>query len=145
MGKKTIKNQAENDSSISIEDLKSVEFFSQANGAFYATKTELDKSLLSLSVAGIGFTATFSNVFSEHNNIVFSFFGISSLCFLITIFCVLRIFHMNGEYIVSLLGNDCCEQKLLEYKLKKLDTVSKYSFFIGVVSALALSVASYFS
>lgn len=145
MGKKIKKNQVENDTSISIEDLKSVEFFSQANGAFYATKTELDKSLLSLSVAGIGFIATFSKMFIKSNIIAFSFFGISSLCFLITIFCVLRIFHMNGEYIGSLLGNDCCEQKLLEYKLKKLDTVSKYSFFMGVVSALALSVASYFN
>lgn len=133
--KKLLQEVSQNNFNSKLE----IEFKSQAYYSFYSTSIEKDKSLLALSVAGLGFLVTFINVTNKFLWFEFLFFVIAALSFLFCIFNVFRIFDKNKDYIVALTTDS---EKTGEEgeKLKTLDKRANGSFYLGICMSLALGL-----
>lgn len=106
---------------------------------FCTTRSESDRSVLTLSTAGLGLIVTLltgDNVTSVFELVIFL---CSGFCFLVCSFSILRVFNKNAEYIQKF--ND---DPALSKELKILDTVISYSFKagMGLIVLAALLVSS---
>lgn len=128
---------------ISDEDLNRlflVEYKSQSYASFYNTSMEKDKSILTLSVAGIGFLVTLLNLSKTINYIDFSLFILAAISFLVSIYCVITLFGKNADYIVDLTqGRDIA---LKEYRLQQLDKWAIRSFYLAIIVSIILGVST---
>lgn len=118
---------------------KQVAYYSHQVSAFLSTRMELDKSLLTLSVAGLGFLLSFIKVESNNNSANFFFFTIAALSFFFCILAVISIFEKNSKLIIGLSNND---EKETKKKLKRLDKIAKWTFMTGVFLSMSLVIAS---
>lgn len=128
---------------ISDEDLKRlflVEFKSQSYASFYNTSMEKDKSILTLSVGGIGFLVTLINLSKSIGYLDLIIFALAALFFLVSIYCIITMFGKNAEYIVDLTQDRNVEVK--DYQLKKLDKIAIYSFYCAIVLSIVLGVVT---
>ena len=123
-----------------LAQAKDVEFYSQSLVSFYNTKIEKDKSILSLSMAGLGFLITFVNFGGGIDDVHFFLFVVSSLSFLVCIFIVVVILDMNANYIIAMVADDVAEGKI-EGRLRWLDKAAMTSFCIGVFLSFCLGIA----
>lgn len=105
---------------------------------------ELDKIILGLSVGSLGFLLSFflkdySFILDIYNTSIISF-GIASISFTYTIWCVLEIFYINNEYFKKIIqfriGQNSCEIETLENKMATLDKKVRYSFFISILISI---------
>lgn len=119
-----------------IDSLSYIEFRSQSYASFYNTTLEKDKSILTLSVAGIGFLVTALSLSKSITSIHYALFIIASLLFLISIYCILTIFDKNADFIVDLVQKK--DVKLKEEKLKKLDTWAIRTFYLAIIISTLL-------
>ncbi len=136
-----INNMLEETEDVALQTKFRVEFNSQSYYSFYSTKLEKDKSILTLSVAGLGFLVTFINFTSIFKPYEFIFFLIAAVCFMVCILNVVKIFDKNAEYIV-LLTTDAGGIEEKEAELKKLDKWAIKSFYLGIVMAFALGACT---
>lgn len=133
----------ENKSNITDEDIKRlifVEFQSQSYASFYSTTMEKDKSILTLSVAGIGFLVTVLNISKTINYIHYSMFVTAALLFLISIYCILTIFDKNADFIVDLTQKR--DVTLKTHKLKVLDSWAIITFYLAILISTLLGIAT---
>ena len=115
-----------------------VEYRSQSYASFYNTKLEKDKSILTISVAGLGFLITFINL-SKLDVYAYIFLFLSSMSFMFCIYAVIKILDKNADYIISVVtDNDDFSDK--ELYLRKLDKRCIKSFYLGVFFAFCLGV-----
>jgi hypothetical protein len=121
----------------SFEDGKKIEFYSQAWAAWFNSNLELDKSILSISVAGIGFLVTMMENLI-HSTWTLIFFSAASFMFLTAACSVLLIFRMNGDHIVNILKG----KKNNGASLKALDLVVRVAFALAIVFSAALGMNS---
>lgn len=129
--------------SISDQDLQrlySVEFKSQSYASFYSTTMEKDKSVLTLSVAGIGFLITLLKLTDTLALYDMIFFALASLGFLCSIFCIITLFGKNADYIVDLAQEK--DVTLKQHYLKKLDTRGIRSFYLAIIMSLLLGIST---
>lgn len=136
-------NIDENKASISAEDIKrlqKVEFSSQAYASFFATTMERDRSMLSLSVAGIGFLVAMINW--QKDQVITStqlfFLVFAVLGFLGVVFVILKIMKDNGALVIGLVNET--NVAVQEYKLKNLDSWAFYLFNIGILFTACLGL-----
>lgn len=94
--------QADADKKAELERLYAVEFRSQSYASYYNTIMEKDKSILTLSVAGIGFLITILQITESISRYQFAFFAIAAFFYLISIFCMITIFSKNGDLIINM-------------------------------------------
>jgi hypothetical protein len=130
-------------SGISDEDLKRlllVEFKSQSYASFYNTSMEKDKSILTLSVAGIGFLVTLLNLSKTIDYVDLSLFIIAAISFLVSIYCVVTLFGKNADYIVDLTQDR--DITLKEYKLRQFDKWAIRSFYLAIIVSIVLGVST---
>lgn len=73
-------------------NLLEIEYKSQAYASYYNTSMERDKSLLTLSVAGLGFLVTLINVTGKFQWFEFMFFLVAAASFVI---CLLYMINVN--------------------------------------------------
>ncbi|WP_429070343.1 hypothetical protein [Aeromonas dhakensis] len=135
--------QYKNDSNISEVDLKKmcfVEYKSQAYASFYNTAMEKDKSILTLSVAGIGFLVTLLNLSKTIGYVNYTIFILAALCFLISIYCILSIFDKNADYMLDIAQDR--DVTLKEYKLKKLDKRAIRTFYLAIILSISLGIST---
>lgn len=106
---------------------------------FCTTKLEADKSILTLSTAGLGLIVTLLTGDNVTSLLELVIFLLSGLSFLVCSFSILRVFNKNADYI-----QDVNESPALEKELKILDTVISYSFKagMGLIVLAALLVSS---
>lgn len=126
---------------ISDDDMKKlflVEFKSQSYASFYNTSMEKDKSILTLSVAGIGFLVTLLNFTKNVSLLEYSIFIVASLSFLVAIYCVITLFGRNADFIIDLTKDR--DVTLKEHNLRQLDKWAIRSFYLGIVASLILGV-----
>lgn len=121
----------------SFENGKKIEFYSQAWAAWFNSNLELDKSVLSISVAGIGFLVTTMKVLICSAWTLIFFFA-ASFMFLTAACSVLLIFRMNGNHIVNILSGKKNEGAVL----KVLDIVVRVTFALAIVFSTALGMNS---
>ncbi len=120
--------------------LTNVEYKSQAYASFYTTSMEKDKTLLTLSVGGIGFLVTLLNLAKSLNLGHIGLFFIASFAFVVSIHTILTIFGENKAYIIAISQ----EQPLdyLEKRLTELDKRAVSAFYIGLALTICLGVAT---
>lgn len=119
-----------------LQRLCLVEYKSQSYASFYNTTMEKDKSILTLSVAGIGFLITVIQLFKTINYLQLTLVAISAFFYLVSIICIIRIFSKNAPYIVGIVNDD--DVSSLGHKLKTLDSTAIKSFFIGIILSIIL-------
>lgn len=128
---------------ISKEDLLklySVEFKSQSYASFYNTAMEKDKSILALSVAGIGFLITLLKLTDNIKSYDIIFFALATMSFLSTIYCVITLFGKNADFIVDLTQDK--DVSLKQYKLSKLDLWAIRSFYVAIIMSILLGIST---
>lgn len=116
-----------------------IEFKSQAYAAFYASAMERDKSLLTISVAGIGFIAAIL----AKDVPVWGFFvaAISAICFLTCIALLLAVFKLNGSYLLSITKDQYSLTEHLSNNLTTIDKSATVIFYIGILLATFLGLS----
>ncbi|MEL0659714.1 hypothetical protein V6255_11240 [Psychromonas arctica] len=123
-----------------VEQLSGIEFQSQSYASFYNTTMEKDKSILTLSVAGIGFLVTLLKLSGSIAYYELAFFIIAAICFLTSIYCVVDIFGKNSEFIIDLVNKR--DVQIKQYKLDILDKTAIKSFYLGIVMSLLLGAST---
>ncbi len=119
-----------------VIEAKHIEFHSQSINAWYMSSLEKDKSILTLSVAGIGFMITLLTTKEIDSYLIFTLFCLSILSFLISIIFIIYIFDLNKKYLTNVLHNkdNSC------IKLKNKDLVAITSFFCGIIFSIILGI-----
>ena len=120
--------------------LTRIEFKSQSYASFYNTTMEKDKSILTLSVAGIGFLITLLKLTETIQFYDMAFFSIAALAFLVAIYCVITIFGKNASFIIDLTNN--VDVQVKQYQLDVLDKWLIRSFYLGIVMSLMLGIST---
>lgn len=120
-----------------VKKLKSVEFYSQGVAAWFNTALEHDKSLLTLSVAGLGMlVGLMPNGIRSVESLLLYVGAIVS--FLVCLFSVLMIYKKNLKHIQDVfMGKDNSDKSL-----EILDTTAAISFFIGVLLSSIIGISS---
>jgi hypothetical protein len=114
-----------------VEQLTGVEFQSQSYASFYNTTMEKDKSILTLSVAGIGFLLTLLQFSKSLMYYELVFFLIAAVSYLTSIYSVISIFGKNSAFIVELVNKRDISVK--QYQLDILDKTAIRSFYLAIV------------
>ncbi|MCJ8348537.1 hypothetical protein [Moritella sp.] len=131
------------ENSISDQDLQrlyAVEFKSQSYSSFYNTTMEKDKSILTLSVAGIGFLITLLKLSDSLEYYDMIFFSVAILGFLISIFCIISLFGKNADFIVDLAQEK--DVKVKQHVLKQLDSWAIRTFYLAIIMSVCLGVST---
>ncbi|MEL0646919.1 hypothetical protein V6248_05755 [Pseudoalteromonas agarivorans] len=131
------------ENSISDQDLQrlyAVEFKSQSYSSFYNTTMEKDKSILTLSVAGIGFLITLLKLSDSLGYYDMAFFSIATVGFLISIFCIVTLFGKNADFIVDLAQEK--DVTIKQHVLKQLDTWAIRTFYLAIIMSVCLGVST---
>lgn len=139
--KQQIENEYSELESEKIQVAKLIEFNSQSYASFYNTKLEKDKSMLTLSVAGLGFLITFTNFTSKLGMFSFIAFIFSALAYIVCIFNVVSIFDKNALYIIEII-NDSDQVEEIENKLKRQDKTAIFSFYIGILLSFVVGLST---
>lgn len=123
-------------------EARDVEYHSQGYAAFFGTRMEKDKSILTLSVVGIGYLATFSKIGDEPlSGVELYLFFLAAASFLTAIIVVIQVFQTNGDFIKSLLSPRPEIQQLAEplnKKLKRSDKIVVFSFILGIITTILM-------
>ena len=120
-------------------DSKKTEFYSQAVAAWFASRLEHDKSLLTLSTAGVGVLVTIMQSAINSVSSLLLYIG-AIIFFVICLVSVLVIFRVNTSHIMDVVNNRAeGDSKILVI----LDQAATYSFFLGMLfsAILGMSVA----
>ncbi|GAL22838.1 hypothetical protein JCM19235_3304 [Vibrio maritimus] len=99
---------------------------------YCATMMELDKSFLTLSTAGMGFSAAFLLDGKATDTLTFFLLGGSSLFFGVAIVLLLFVFKFNGDYMI-LSGEEVDKLEKLEERMKLTDRSVKIVFGTAVL------------
>ncbi|KGY10540.1 hypothetical protein [Vibrio sinaloensis] len=121
---------------------KRIEHMSQSYASFYNTTLEKDKSILTLSVAGLGFLVTFINFGGGPSYWLLALLALATMSYMICITSVITIFGMNAKYIIALTTGKVEEYKQIEVKLKKLDKRAISSFYCGLLLSLLIGLGT---
>lgn len=116
---------------------KKIEYFSQSYAAFVNTRLEKDKSLLTLSVAGLGFIVSKLPSAQSSTPLQYILFTFCAFSFLTCILYILKIFDQNAEYLQSIISKKPpWHNESLKTQLDKSDKYSTYSFISGVITTI---------
>ncbi|MGR6862764.1 hypothetical protein ACU5EH_22470 [Aliivibrio salmonicida] len=99
---------------------------------YCTTRSEADKSILTLSTASLGLIVTLLTSDKVSSIFELMLFVLGALCFLICIFTVTKIFAENAKYIASPQADGS--------QLKTLDTITKYAFMGGIILTTIASI-----
>lgn len=117
-------------------DLK-MAHYSASVSAWFGTKMEKDKSLLTLASAGIGILVSIGA--TSRTERVCYVFAISF--FLITVFCTLIVFELNAKLIENLIREETMDR--LGKIAQRIDHGMMLSFLFGVIAFAVLGVARF--
>lgn len=116
-----------------------IEYTSQAYNAFYSTKIEKDRSLLTICVAGLGFLVYIIKEEQIGAALAVIFFT-ACISYLICIFILLKIFTLNGEYLINIVTDNKLTDHL-EKNLSRYDLAANIIFSIAIISSVILGIS----
>lgn len=126
-------------SDIELKRSYRVEFNSQSYASFYNTKIEKDKSILTLSIAALGFIITLIDTPLALNWKTATLLT-ATVALLFSAHTIITIFDKNADYIVAI-TQDIGDYSIIESHLKKLDKRATKSFYLGLSLCLALGIS----
>ena len=119
-----------------IQNLKEVEFYSATVNAWYGTRFEHDKSLLTLSVAAIGLLVTLASTIGITSHCLLFFYVLALCCFVIYLISLLCVFKRNSKHLEDVVNGLDDGDKMLEI----LDKISFGSFISGVICSSIIGI-----
>lgn len=120
-----------------LEESNVVEFYSQGVGAWFSTALEHDKSLLTLSVAGIGVLVSMMQTSIDSVSSLLLYAG-AILAFMVCIVSVLFILNRNKKHIIDVIYGEISDDLFLD----RLDRAASISFFIAMLFSATLGISS---
>ena len=118
-----------------LNDSKATEFYSQGVAAWFNTALERDKSLLTLSVAGVGVLVSMTQIAVDSVGSLLLYAG-ALLAFMVCLFSVLIIFQQNKTHIQAVLNGQNADDPLLEF----LDSIAIFSFLMAMLLCVMLGI-----
>jgi hypothetical protein len=120
-----------------LKDSKAVEFYSQGVAAWFGTALEHDKSLLTLSVAGIGVLISMMQT-AANSVLALLLYAGAIFAFMICLVSILMIFKMNKKHIIDVFNRQTSYDPFLDM----WDSAASCSFFIAMLLSAALGISS---
>lgn len=116
---------------------KKIEFYSQGVAAWFNTALERDKSLLTLSIAGLGFLLA-SMPTAVNSITALILYYLAALALLVCVLSVLLIFQRNKKHIQDVFNGATNDDTWLAV----LDNVAMWSFMLGVLFCAIIGISS---
>ncbi len=121
---------------MSKDEEKDVAWYSAIVQAWFATRIEKDRSLLTLSAGAIGLlVALFINLKIE-SLCLFILFIVATISFIVSLISLISIFGMNSRYLEDLKNG----KETQNYNLENLDTVAYTSFILGIILTFIFAI-----
>jgi hypothetical protein len=120
-----------------VEKAKELAFYGASVEAWYNTRLERDKSLLTLSTGGIGLLLTLIAAFGIHSAESLVLYVLALMAFVVCLGAVLWIFQRNSEHLVEVIHHREKSDLLLEV----LDKIAISTFLAGVALSSVLGIA----
>lgn len=117
-------------------DLK-IAHYSASVQAWFGTKIEKDKSLLTLASAGIGLLVSFGATSKSEKFL----FALSILFFITTVFCSLAVFEINAKLIEDIIQKK--NSKRTGEIARTVDRILVICFFLGIIFFALLGTARF--
>jgi hypothetical protein len=120
-------------------DPREVEWYAAGLAAWYGTRLEHDKNLLTLAAGGIGLLISLVSAFGIESVESLIIFILALFAFTLCVVAVLWIFKRNSKHIEDVVGG----QKMnSDPVLAALDNVALSTFLAGVILSSVLGIAS---
>jgi hypothetical protein len=116
--------------------LAEVGFKTQAYTSYFQTTMEKDKSLLTLSVAGLGFLITLMD--QVHSIFYLVILLAAAVSFFITINRIVSIFGKNAPFVISV-AKGTIDSKL-KRQLDSMDKQAVFFFYTGIILSVVLGL-----
>ncbi|MEJ1250641.1 hypothetical protein, partial [Denitratimonas tolerans] len=117
---------------------KEIQWYSATVNAWYGTRLEHDRSLLTLSAGAIGLLITLLSTVGVSSVESALLYGAAIFSFLISLASVLWVFRRNGTHLTEILRSNAAGDAVL----RTLDAVAIGSFFFGVVLASIIGISA---
>ena len=122
-----------------IDDQKRVEFYSAGLTAWYNTRLEHDKSLLTLSAGGIGLLMTLMTTVGVSSAESLVLYICALVAFLVCLAAVLVIFKKNADHLEEVISGTGQQN---DPALSRLDAVRTWSFAFGVAFSVVIGISA---
>ena len=116
-------------------DEKKIAWYAASLDAWYATRLEHDRSLLTLSAGGIGLLITLESTVGIRSLTAVICFPLAVLAFIVCVGAVLLIFKGNSDHLEKVVHG----KEEHSFRLAVLDRIAICAFFAGVVLSSAVS------
>ncbi|MDA8085863.1 MAG: hypothetical protein M0Z75_04110 [Nitrospiraceae bacterium] len=117
---------------------KRVAYYSNLVNAWIQSRMELDKTLITISSAGIGFLVALLSYKVIDGWGMFTVFVMALIAFFLTIWTCIGIFKENSAYIGKLIENPDATSE--QSRLNKLDKRAQILFSVAMACVLAIGV-----
>jgi hypothetical protein len=118
-------------------DEKEIAWYAAGLGAWYATRLEHDKSLLTLSAGGIGLLITLESTVGIPSLTAMIFASLAILAFIACLVAVLLIFKGNSDHLEEVVQAGKGHSPRLAF----LDRFAIYAFLVGVILSCVVGFA----
>jgi len=116
-----------------------IEYYSNTLQAWYTTRMEKDKSILTISSVAIGLLVTFLNNYGMETQLDKFLYIIAIGGFLIAIISAIWIFTQNANYLQNIIQDDTTQN---DPTLNFLDIILNSSFIVGIIFTILISAIS---
>lgn len=121
-----------------LQEQKEVAYYDNLVSAWFATRLEKDKSLLTLSAGGVGLLVTLLSSGKDLSWLLFLFYLIAISFFMVSIFALLYVFGEN-----SIVVEHAVQEKTKNKDIAKLlDNIAMIFFILGVLFSFAIGILS---
>ncbi|WP_420209206.1 hypothetical protein [Candidatus Electronema sp. JC] len=121
-----------------LEKMKEVEFYASTVNAWYLTKLEKDRTLITLSAGAIGLLVTLTATAGTANLFVLMSSMMAIICFIICAISVVIIFNRNADYLEKVKNSTDTEDTVLSY----LDKAAYCSFIVGIILSFVVGMSA---
>lgn len=122
-----------------IQQNKDIEFYTASVNAWYNTRLEHDKSLLTLSAGGVGVLVALLTTVGVRSAEGLVLNVLALVSFLLCITTTLFIFKQNATYVENVIQGTASTS---DPWLSKLDTAALIAFLFGVLFTMAIGISS---
>lgn len=119
-------------------DLREVEWYAAGLAAWYGTRLEHDKNLLTLAAGGIGLLISLVSAFGIESVESLILFILALFAFTLCVIAVLWIFKRNSKHIEDVVGG----KRESDPVLNALDNVALSTFLAGVILSSIIGIAA---
>ena len=116
-------------------------WYSAAVAGWIDSRMERDRSLISLSAGGLGLLITILSTVGPARRWLLWLYLLAAIAFLVTCLACLSVFSANARHLEKLAAG----QEGISTRLSRHDTLSMWSFGLGITVSLAIALITAFS